>query len=656
VTVLDEIRGWRAALDELVACLWSPGTVPSGRLEKQESVAALKFGNSLGSLDKIRQPDLDHWFDRFQDALTLTFDLPAEEGGPQALQKTLTLARHVRADLDEIAGESTKYSRPVEITVTLKKNLLGERLQATLGVEDRLRVLPFFFAASLKQILSGMDFRSFEQDFLVDPDGSKIHDRLLLLVADAGGQLRGPFLAILGNDQPGRAEAFARTRAPLGKLAAARELMQAKCNWIGVERPKILTPHFFRLGPADPSGGLEENRGELLRLQNELSLPFLADRTTSGDAGLEVIFEGKSSVKIPIGQERTSAAPYRLYHWVYLDPDGGETRLEIVRRVVSSRFPSGDGSFEVLVASGPELLSECVVQLQVLIDGKLTESFERRERVDKLVREYADETRKQIASLARELVDDAYKTAGLVLGVVIAYLLEPSRGPLVLTLGAFFYAAYFLFVRLFYLPTLGQEQEARQHAFSERKKEILSSGILTKEAKKALASVQGDDQRLTARRARVFHLYEALAAAPLALLVVGLVAGWWRATPQDVRRQALAEQAERFEALGYDHLRRAVVGEAEPLPLTDARGRTAYPDLTALEKSATLVAVAWVPCARIGRADEFQRLRLLAELAHEKGVELQLLTEAVCRKEAGPHRLRTWLQSGGLPAFEIWTN
>jgi hypothetical protein len=519
-----------ADLQELLATLADLakglGFAP-GDLRESEEVATLVFGKPVEAegLELIEPERLKRWFGRFGAALKIELEIPAELGASKGMSRSLTAKRHPQGILSDLSAESTKYGVPVEATVTITKGVLGKSL-GLVDARNELRVLPFFFAERLQKILSETDFLSFEKDFLVDPVKGRICGRLLLLVADTGGQIRGPFLAIMGNDQLDQAKAFSRSGASLRRLSVAHELMSEECNWNG-ERPKALTPDFFIL---TTPGDLQGCRAELLRLQNELSLPYLADRTIKEQGKLEVIFEGTRAITILVEEERRSAAPYLLYRWAYRDLKSAATRLEIVRRVLSSGLHSGPGIFQTLVQRGPELVSECGVQLRVLIDQDLTESFERRERVDKMVREYADEIHKQIASLARELVNDAYKTAGLLLGVVIAFLLEPDQRPTVLILSAAaLSSAYLFFVRLFYLPTLKQEQEARRHAFRKRETEIQRFGLLTEESKTALASVSVDDDLLTAQRTRVSQLYVAFAIVPLALLLVWLVVlviGW----------------------------------------------------------------------------------------------------------------------------------
>jgi hypothetical protein len=142
------------------------------------------------------------------------------------------------------------------------------------------------------------------------------------------------------------------------------------------------------------------------------------------------------------------------------------------------------------------------------------------------------------------------------------------------------------------------------------------------------------------------------------LIAVLFMIGWLatrdlRETPAAARSRALAVQARRFERFGYEDVR-VLEGKEHPIPLTDIRGRTSFPDLSAIRKDRRLLVLAWVPCRRIGKQEELDRLRLLSASAGQRQAELQLLTETVCGEDAGPDRLRAWLQ-GSLPDTRIWT-
>lgn len=521
MAVLDDLHVWRAHLDGMATTL---GSHP-GRLGAAETVKTLSFGvtlppEALGS--RLREETLATWFGGFGEALALDFAIPPQHGGSSGLRQRLDAREHSEAALAQIVRESTEYEVPVDVTATIRKEALGKRLHEALGAESGLRVIPFFFAASLLRVLAApeMDSLAFERNFLTADEGPPDR-RLLVLLADAGGQLQGPFLAVQGNDRPGAAEAFARAGAQKEELAATHATMLERTNW-NRERPRVLTPDFFRLDQAD---GLAGDRAELLRLQNELALTYLANRTNVDEKGLTAFFEGERTVQVPVAAERRSDAPYRLYAWAYHDPQSTLTRLEIVRRLLANRLPSGREGFKTLIYKGTDLLSELDVQLRVLIDRNLTESFERCERIDKLVRDYADETRQRISGLARESIEDVYKTAGLLLGVVIAWLLEPGQRLAVLAVGSLLLSIYLLFVRFFYLPTLRREDAARREVFHNREEEIRGSGLLTKPAQQALDSVWKDNRVLMEQRQTVERVYLGFAILPLVIVLLWLAAG-----------------------------------------------------------------------------------------------------------------------------------
>jgi multisubunit Na+/H+ antiporter MnhB subunit len=607
---------------------------------------------------RIDQARLDGWFSQLGAALEeIRCELQGEEGGPEAMTWVATPSRHDRAALEPLLDEARNFGSDVDVTVRIKKKPMEEDLAELLKAEgavrlQELRIAVFFSAAALEGVLSRTDahYRIFETHFL-EAIGPASPDRLLLiLVADVQGRLRGPYLAILGSDHLDEAADFLAAAGGFEVLVEARGLMSRECLWD--QRAWLLTPDFFSLPVIDP-GGLKACRSELRRLQNELSLPYLANWTLGEPGNQEAKFEGNRSVRI--GAEKAATAPHDLYVWAYADPKPARSKLEIVRRVVASRLPPGTRTFAELIASAADLLSECGVQLRVLMDDNLADSFERRERIEKLVRDYVDQVSRQIESLSKEVVDNIYKTVGLLVAVALAYLLKPDGGTAVLVLGVTLYVAYILFILLFYLRSLEQEHQAKKEAFDQQKQELVRFQVLTSESLERLRSVTNQETKLQKKLKTVRVIYWGLVAAAVVLLLGWLSSGALRETPEAVRRQALDEQAGRFKRFGYRDVRADAKSWPAPAPLVDAQGRAVLPDATAIRKGdSRFLVLAWVPCERIKNPAALQDLRRLHALAEQEKAELQIVTEAVCGEEAGPERLRAWL-GGEIPGLKVWT-
>lgn len=644
----DEVTGRRDALLELADAFGV------GRLALAEAARSLSGQASVPpeTLEAIEQASLDRWFARLGKGLQIRCELLGDDGGagPAAKLWVAEAESHPRSSLDPVIAEAKKYGSPVEVALELEKGLLTADLAQILSPTgaagpDDLQLVPFFFGEALQRILAAPqgDYRSFEQEFLGadDPD---VRDRhLLVLVADLRGQVRGPYLAVLGADHLGEAADYLASAASFESLCQARELMRKECLWD--DRPHLLAPEFFSLTAGKPLD-LEPCQVALGRLRNQLTVPYLANWTTRSGGDLVAKFEADRSVRMDA--DGTSTEAFDLYGWVYGDARTARTRLHLVRRVVASRLPPGERSFSELVANAQDLRSECDLQLRMLMDENLADSFEQRERIEKLVRDYVSEFGGQSASLSKEVVDNLYKTVGLLAGVALAYLLKPEQGITVLSVGVILYSAYLLFIIRFYLRSLEEGYLAKASAFHLESAELGRRGILTSELQQRLASVGAEEQKLAEKFRTVRRIYWTLFAAAIVLLLC-----WWvfvkgSQAGATLRRGALGQHASRLKRSGYLDVRAGVEGWPAPVPVVGADGKAVLPDMTAIRKNdRQFVMLAWVPCAQIERPQELVELRALQSVAAEKRAELRFLTEALCGQEAGADRLRRWLGRQG---------
>jgi hypothetical protein len=419
---IASLRGSLAALAERLG-------LPENELRNKEGADGLSAGTSLepDRLALVSQADLDTWLTDFGEALAIHCELLGEPGGPDAEELWWRAASRSRSALEPLLAHARQYQSRIEVTVEIDKRKIADAVSRALKEDgaprlDVTNVVLFFNAGSLQRVLSG-DHLLFEDRFLAATKPQAADRLLLILLADAPGRLLGRFLAVFGKDHLDGARSFLAGAPPLDRLRQARETVESESIWD--DRPRLLTPDFLEITAED---GLEPQREELARLQNALAVGYLANRTVRRNGRMVSFFEGSRTVEVAVGEERRSTALYDLYRWVGKDPGTARAQLEIVRLVIASRVLVGEKSFEVLVATAPGLRAECETQLRILVDKNLVDSFERRERIEKLVRDYADEVSQRTTSLAAEVVDNTYKTVGLLVGVVIAYLLQPDQG------------------------------------------------------------------------------------------------------------------------------------------------------------------------------------------------------------------------------------
>jgi len=644
MSVAAEISAFRTAL---VAAASGLGLDPKNLWASEDpdraSASADVSPAKLESLDETR---ISAWRSALHGAFEVRLHLPEEEGGPREMDWPATPDSYDLSSLAALLQEAARFRALVQVQGTLVKERLERRIASVIESEqgscpENLRIAIFFSGARLEALLSNADYRYFEERFLRASGPAAPDRRLLVLVAEMPGQLSGGFLAVLGNDHLGEAGAFASARVELEPLQAARDLVS---QW--ADPPWLLTPNLLAWHKASP--GLEGVKKQLVRLRNELSVGYLANRTERSGQDLIATFEGTRSVQIPILPEPQAETPYDLFRWAFGDTKTARTRLDILRRVLASRLPGERHGFEALVRGGQEFISEAEVQLRLLIDENIVKNFERWQKVEDLARDYSDKGSDRVRALTREVVDNVYKTVGILLGVALAYLLKPDQGPLILLVTVTAYALYVVGVIVgIYLPSLRQEHDAKRRSFLWSAQELRRLRILSVKTRGRLRWVLSENRRFNKTFRRVRRFYILLALIPLIVAILWL--DFKRAPEPPERDRALAAQLRRFERLGHQDIRISY-----PIPLTDVAGAVLLPDLSAVSKTGKLIVVAWVSCSRIENPDELRRLLRLQEAVGLHQAELQLLTEDVCGEDNGPRRLRAWL-AGRLPDPVVWT-
>jgi hypothetical protein len=643
---------WLARLRELGGAL---GLDEQGLIHAEAvDVVSWRGDVALDLLRRITQKDLDRWQTAFGGALSIDVELAAEEDGSEARAWE---ASDGEAALHLLVEYAQNYVGEVNLGWTLDKGiLLDQQLAGNDGKHGRTAIARlFFFVRRLRETLHQSDFRTFEEGLLgvEDSDAGPADRSLLVLVADVPGWLDGSFVTVAGHDHWDQAAAVLGRKDPFDRLASDREIRRLNCAWS--EPPRLLTPAFVDLDDGEAAGDLALVHAELMAIRHRLAAAYLASRSEKQNATLRSTFEGQRSVTLTLGAESEAPKLFGLYQWAYGEPQVARTKLMIVRRVVASQLPVGTEDFGILVKNAEGVLKECVIQLRILVDRNVVESFEWRRKFDTLVRGYLDEVGASVRALAREVVDNVYKTAGLLLGVGIAYLLKPSEGRLVLGLGVGLNLAYVLFVRCFYLESVRQDFESKKRAFEREKGDIVATGLIAEDFKTRFEAVEERNTDFTTKFDRASSVYLIIVLAALTgLLAVSVIPR--TETVEAVRARALTRQVERFEDIGHLEVRAAVGGQTRPELLTAAdSGLHLVPDLTAIDAGGRLLIVEYVPCAAIGKADELERLSRAARLAGERRAQLQLLTAAACGAQPGPTAVRAWLEGAGLGPFETWT-
>ena len=637
----------------------------------EEDRDQLRFGPEdirAGALGGLAQATLDSWFESLGEMLVeVRVEAPQDVDAIDLRAWSATGASHdagqLRDFLEQFEDEDT-LQRSFSVNKGPWVESLRSRLAQPGPADWDVEIIVFFSAERLTEILAELNDLEFEQFCAgADRDDRGTDDRLLLiLVADVPGRVIGPYLAIFGQrDAEDVEHFFTGTGRRIEALTRCRsfERLRERRSWMAKSRiwddkPRRLTPDFLKTD-ARNNGRLRACRQELVRLQNLLALGYLADRTTRNHGRPEkAFFAGPSrSTEVAFGDEKSHLGLFRLYQWAYELEEATATRTDIVRQVVThpAEAPSDLGG---LIRSSLAILTECRIQLSILLNKNLADSFTRRREISALVRDYGNDVAERIRSLTKELTDNTYKTVGLLLAVFFAYLLKPQQSSTVFLLAVVSYVLYLLFVRCFYIGSIYKDHQLKQGSFHKQKKEIEESGLLADSG--AFRTAEEQDEYFTNRRKWISAIYTALILLPLLIF-----AGWsWQrsrepSAKQD-RQRALQEQAEYFTERGYKDVRIALPGGPATRSVThEETGVTLLPDITAIDTKNRLVVIRYEPCADSSPRETLEYSKLLAETVPEQGAKLQFLTPIVCGDEPGAHQLRRRLQDRGTDPPVIWS-
>lgn len=456
------IQARRRALSEIARCLKIHKDLQDG-----ESSSGLHVTRDIpaGRLAKLGQDRLDRWFVAFGPELRIRAKCWEEKD----LEWSASVEDHHQASLGTFLDSCLQYGDPA---ITLFVDIVKpDPLPFSLGLAGAgpVHSVLFFYGRKLRQILSGIAERSFESDFLRPSEGPVTDRRLLILVADRPGLLSGPYLAILGRDRHDAIAEILGPEPPFDRLRAARERTRATSP--RENAPRMLAPEFFEMSHVAGRIGC---RPALDRLQNRLVVASIANRTFQDEnrKGASVsVFAGEQVVEVPLGDSGGTETPHplRLYRWIHQEEQTARTRLEVVRRVTASHLlPKSEENFDRFLARSEQILADSVVQMDVLIDGNIIASFERQEKLEEIVSKYVQDVGNRVTDLGKEVVDNTYKTVGLLAGVAIAYLLKPAGGIALLAIAMVLYETYVAFVRYFYIRSIKEDFRSEKAAFRER--------------------------------------------------------------------------------------------------------------------------------------------------------------------------------------------
>jgi hypothetical protein len=406
------------------------------------------------------------WFDLF--GADLTLDLRVEGLDPDAAPVTAALragrdpAAALRKFVDSARRATATQGDEVvmEVRLAVGKTRALELARAVAArtpdyagspeMLARTTVAVFYCAAAWHRLIALSAVPLWEQARLVRDDG-----RACILLCDASGHLAGVALDVIGASMLHEPDWPSITRAAWRRFeeraAEMRQLRDEESTWPGA--PRVLTPDHLRF--LVRRVGLEATALRLAQLRAELAVCYLASVVQGTfEEGPTLRFAGPrpSMCQLQDGGQVAAGsgagALVRLAAWAY--QSASADKLAIARECLARELPPGrEVTLAEVEQAAAAALEAAKANFVLYIRSQTERYFALRQAAQEEVADYAETVRKAVADLTGDVVDNVYRTAGLLVGVVIAGLIQPPALAFVTPLAAILYSLYLVFVLAF---------------------------------------------------------------------------------------------------------------------------------------------------------------------------------------------------------------
>ena len=535
-TVLGDPRMTRLhQLNETVADVGSALNILPARLAEGEALERLEVVARL-SVEQLARCDgarVEGWFAALGDDLTLDLRLDGQDPDMPDLAASLRASADPVSTLLEFqtqaqsAAESQGDAVNVEARLSVGKAralvLARELVVDRPGVVAPATVAVFYIAAAWNRLLSLADALYLEQSGLVRGDG-----RTVVVVCESAGYLAGAALECVGAASPAPPDWLPVTPAAwrrfVAREAAAQRLLAEERGW--PDAPRILTSEWLRLVARAP--GLASTADRLATLRTELAAASLAS-VVQGEvsAGLTLRFAGVRPATCKLPDEGATVADggealARLADWA--TRHGAVDTLIIARECLARELPPGGAVTLAEVArAAVDALEAAKANFTLFVRGQTDRYFAARQSAQDAVADYAETVRKGVSDLTSDVVDNVYRTVGLLAAVVIAGLIQPATSPWLALAASILYSGYIAFVIFFLLRARGDHFSLEQAALSARLAGMTELTATERERiREPGASADAYYQRYVTRARRIY--WALLAAGVVCALIFLIVA------------------------------------------------------------------------------------------------------------------------------------
>ncbi len=456
------------------------------------------IARSVEQAAALNPEDMRGWFEALGDDLELDLTLEGLDSALEPVSAELratddpagTLARFQQAALvvAETQGDSVNVGVQLRIGKRLAQRLAEQALRerrpdaqrgATVAAAPEA-ALVFYHMAACERMLTLSAAPVWKQRGLGGDE-----TRLCVIICDGTGYLAGPALEVIGATREAHetdvadAEWLPMSRAAwrrfVARTAALRRLRETESAWSGLTL--ALMPDHLHVVARAPGLARIATRLQCVRAQvaacslaSHVARVERADvRSMSSVAGVAGEGEAMPGDLIlryagarPAVARLASAAPpadleapprdalIALAEWAYRDasPD----KLAIARQALADTLPAGATLTlaQLTVAAAPAL-DAARANFAIYLKGATERYFQLRATAQQTVSGFAEATRTAVASLTSDVTENLFRTVGLIVGVIIAWLIEPSASLTLVRVAAALYTIYVSFIVLYLL-------------------------------------------------------------------------------------------------------------------------------------------------------------------------------------------------------------
>lgn len=450
-----------------------------------------------------------------------------------------------RAAADDVAstqGDSVSVDVRLRIgksaALAQAQRLLVARVAPGAPPEAPQACVVFYTEAALRRLLSLRAAPLWRERGLASDER-----RALVATCEGAGYLSGVALEVIGAAGPAPAEWTPLSpqawRRFAQRVRKARALRDAESAWSGLDLP--LMPDHLRVTARMP--GLEAVAGRLAALRAAVAACALASDLVTDARAATLRFAGTrpATLHLDLAAPPTLTtvamgdladgepdALVALTDWAYRDasPD----RLAIARDALGGEAPvATEITLEGARAAAGPALGVARANLTLYLRGATERYFQVRGAAQQAISGYADATRKAVSDLTSDVVDNLFKTVGLIAGVVIAGLIQPSLSQRVAAVAALLYVAYVVFIMWYLLRARYARYRLERRALDAT---LDAMGELTGDERRGLRAPAAQADAHFERYYRLtWRVYLALALAGAAIFVLILTPAWGALAP-----------------------------------------------------------------------------------------------------------------------------